>query len=190
LCSNQLIGYPRIVEPKSRNTFFSEVNNAPLAVVQFYSRQLCDAKQKNVLSVYQCLKQRLYAVSQNSRFCYADITFILMDVSCDSLLCNDLCISTLPTMQLFVNGRPLLYGKGPIHIDGIVSEIDINQFIEDYLGMEIEQVTNARAAHDKDVEQAKLAAWAAWAPYWYCGYYRPVSCGWGWGLGGGCGWCW
>jgi hypothetical protein len=179
-----------LYEPKSRQAFFGYINSVPMAVVQVYGCRARDCRSQSCQELKAILRQRMLAVSKNQRFVYANIAFVLMDIgSCPELL-RDLGLERVPSLLLFVQGAPVKDQGFLAHIDGMVTEIEINQFVDAYLGAQIDDVVNDRVEHDRDVEQARIAAWAAWGPYWFGGYYRPCYSNWGWGCGWGFNGCW
>ena len=184
--------YCALFEPRSRQALFSKINQSDLAVVQFYQKV---GDKKSVQRYYHLLRERMQSVASNSQFSYARTTFILMEMRLNDCLAQDLGISNLPTIMLFFQGRPLTNNGMPVQLVGIASEIQINQFIVNYAGRRVKEAVESRAEYEREKEAAQWAAWSAWGPYWYGGYYRPCYWNWGCGLGLGCawrgaGWCW
>lgn len=170
----------RVSEVNSRNRLFSRINQASMVVAQFYFCERGACHEKCQKEDYRDIKSSLRAVSQNNRFIQAEIDFVLMNGCCDPCVAQEFSFSRYPTLMLFVNGMPIPGAR----LTGFVHECDINSFIERYLGNDIDDII-AEKKEDRQQEQAvQLAAWSAWGPYWYGGYYRPC----GWGFYGGCGW--
>ncbi len=180
----------RVFEMNSRSRLFSRINQAYLAVVQFY----CYSKDRCCKEDYKELRNRVQAVSQNGRYFQAELDFIMMNCSSTPELAREFGFSQFPTLMLFENGMPI---QGAV-LSGFPHEYDINNLIENYLGQDIDAILHDKRKERKEKEAAQLAGWAAWGPYWAngCGFgyglgygcYRP--CGWGIYGGWGCGRCW
>jgi hypothetical protein len=175
----------RTLELNSRSRLAARINQSYLAAVQFYGCQTnCsnDCQKQD----YKIMKSRFNAVSQNSRFRQAGIDFIIMNCSSDFSVAQDFGFSSLPAVMLFVNGMPVPGAS----LYGFVNEFDVNALIENSLGNEIDNVLYQKQQDYEQKQEMQLAAWAAWAPYWYGGYgcYRPCGFGMYGGFGRGC--CW
>ncbi len=180
----------RVCEPRSRTALFSSINGVEMVVVQLCGCRSRECKEQSCKQMKQLLRQRLHAVNQNQRFAYAGVSFYLMDISPCPDLVQDLTLERVPVLILFFQGKPVKDGSFLARLEGLPTEIEINEFIDSYFNQNINEVIADRSEHDKDVEQAKMAAWAAWGPYWYGGYYRPCYSNWGMGCGWGFNGCW
>jgi hypothetical protein len=176
----------RVIDFNSRNRLFSRINQAYIAVVQFYcySKDRCDREK------YRELKNRLQSVSQNGSYLDAEIEFLMMNCSGAPGLARELGFCKYPTLVLFVNGMPLPGAQ----LTGFPHECDINNLIESHLGNSVDQILRQKRKDQKEREAAQIAGWAAWGPYWAngCGFgygwCRPCGLYGGWGCGYGR--CW
>lgn len=173
----------RVMEYNSRNRLFSRINQAYIAVVQFY----CYPKDRCGKEDYRELKNRFQSVSQNGRYLDAEIDFLMMSCYGAPELRRELGFCRYPTIVLFVNGMPVLGAQ----LTGFPHECDINNLIETYLGRDIDQILRQKRKDQKQREAAQIAGWAAWGPYWAngCGFGYGCCRPWG-GFYGGCGWGW
>lgn len=177
----------RVIEINSRNRLFARINESFISVVQFYCY---DRKNKNCCHIndYKDIKSRFNAVSQNNRYRRAEIDFILMNCNGEPCIAQEFGFSTMPALMIFVNGMP----EPGARINGFVHECDINALIERYLSNDINDIIDQKIEDKERAQEAQIAAWTAWGPYWNCGYgygcYRPYGFGFYGNWGGGC--CW
>lgn len=174
----------RVFEINSRSRLFSRINQAYLAVVQFY----CCSKDKCQKEEYKELKNRVQAVSQNGRYFQADLDFIMMNCCSAPELAREFNFFKFPTLMLFANGMPV---PGAV-LRGFPHEYDINTLIENYLGRDIDALLHQKQKNQERKEELQIATWAAWGPYWAngCGFGYGYCRPWGFYGGWGCGRCW
>jgi hypothetical protein len=172
--------FGRMQELGNAQTFWSYVNQKQVVVAQLHTFSRRD---RSSSADYTQLKNRFQAVSKNYRFNYAEVAFVMVNADqCPSIL-DKLGFNCLPAVVIFIDGRPV---DG--HLCGIRSEVEINDYIERTLSDTLQNRICQRKEHDEKVEEAKLAAWAYWGPWWYGGFYGPrYSYGFGWGFSGRCG---
>jgi len=174
----------RVLDFNSRSRLFSRINQAYLAVVQFY----CYSKDRCQKEDYRELKNRFQSVSQNGRYAQADLDFIMMNCSTHKELAREFGFSQFPALMLFANGMPI---QGAL-LNGFPHECAINSFIESYAGNDIDAILRQNKKEQKQRQAAQIAGWAAWGPYWAngCGFGYGFCRPWGFYGGWGCGRCW
>lgn len=181
--------HARVFEFENRTKASVKMNQASLVALLVYEADCCKRKDPGLRSI----KDSFRAVSENSRYKYANMTFIALNSNADATLMHDLGLRSIPAVVLLQAGSPVRNNAGAvaqlaIAYDG--NEFAINDFIDDYLGGTVDEVARQKNERERELEQASLAAWSVgWNPCYCGGYYGGCSfgCGFGWG---GTSWCW
>ena len=156
--------HAKVRSVKDRRDFEQTVSRGGIVVALFYQgstgRDASRRENKDLMTMYE-------DVSNHKPYEDIDITFLKINRARPDLanLASLYGVSTDPVFIFFNNGKRLTDDKGKsIILNGSISRIDLQNFIEDYFGEKIKRVV---ADKEKRTEQMLARENESWKLYYY-----------------------
>ncbi|HRN77830.1 MAG TPA: hypothetical protein PLU71_01205 [Candidatus Dependentiae bacterium] len=183
---------------KSDESLRKYLRESDVAVVMFYNTP--DRPQdkserrayKDILQNIKDLQAEFKVVSDSERYKEVEMLFVQGDVKREDVatIARDYGITAFPSFLLFKEGVVITKNNKPLILTGNVNRLQLNEFIDTYLGDKIDDILDEQQRVLKlKIEKAKLRSYYTpyYYPYW--GWGGPYW-GWGWPYYGWYGWYW
>src|SRR4030095_4709577 len=149
----------------SQREFEQNVAHKGICVALFYKAD--DKKDVTMQKKNKQLQRMVEDVSAQQSYDDADVVFIKINSACKEFdtIVNNYDVMSVPCFLLFDNGRQVMNGQNkPAVLHGFIVREELETFINNYCGKEINTLNNAKEATQKNrMDEEK----ESWLPYFY-----------------------
>jgi len=194
--------HTRVRTFKSDENLRKYLRESGVAVVMFYrtpdrpkdADKAEKAAYKDELNDLKDLRARFEVTSKSDEYKEVDMAFLQGNMNREDVqqVAAEFGVQTVPAFLVFYEGVPIKQAGKPVMLTGDVSRLELNEFVDKYLGDKIDEISEEKEkVLKRKLQEARLRSY--YAPYWYGYPYWGPYWGYGWGWGWpyyGWGWGW